>query len=129
MSATMNFFYGRLKTKARGRAEVDAGMLGMLQAVADADTPPVGSTVSVAVRPEKLNLSHEPKHNGNEIAGTVSAEAYFGDRSHYYVRVDGLERLIAVAHQNVDRSLDDPSAVGRPVWLSWAPEAAILLSE
>ena len=126
---TMNFFYGRLKTKSRGRAEIDAGRLGMLEAVADADTPPVGSAVSVAVRPEKLSLSHEPKRNGNEIAGTVSAEAYFGDRSHYYVSVSGIDRLIAVAHQNVARSLNDPSTVGKSVWLSWAPEAAILLSE
>jgi spermidine/putrescine ABC transporter ATP-binding subunit len=126
---TMNFFHGRLKTKSQGRARVDAGGLGMLEAVADATTPPVGSPVSVAVRPEKLSLSHEAKHNGNEIAGTVSAEAYFGDRSHYYVRVSGVDRLIAVAHQNVDRSLNDPSTVGKPVWLSWAPEAAILLSE
>ncbi len=65
----------------------------------------LGSSVSVGIRPEKLTLSHEKPHEANTIAGTVSAKAYFGDRSHYYVSVPGAERLIAVAHQNVARSL------------------------
>ena len=49
--------------------------------------------------------------------------------SHYYVSVPGADRLVTVAHQNVARSLGEPSEVGRPVWLSWRPEVAILLSE
>jgi ABC-type Fe3+/spermidine/putrescine transport system ATPase subunit len=126
---TMNFFHGRLQAKSDAFATVDAGRLGILKAAANGMLPPIGSTVSVAVRPEKLSLSLKPRHGDNSIAGTVSAKAYFGDRSHYYVSVGGVDRLIAVAHQNVERNIDDPSAVGRSVWLSWAPEAAILLTE
>jgi hypothetical protein len=34
---------------------------------------------------------------------------------------------IAVAHQKADRSLDDASSIGRPVWLSWPDSAGVLL--
>jgi len=126
---SMNLFHGTLSGKISGIARVDAGPLGMLHALDRGAGPALGASVSVGIRPEKLTLSHEKSHEANSIAGTVSAKAYFGDRSHYYVSVPGAERLIAVAHQNVARSLAEEDAVGRPVWLSWRPEAAILLTE
>ena len=126
---SMNFFHGVLAATSNCLAKVDGGALGMLETAVGEGSPPVGSAVSVAVRPEKLTLSDEPDPSGNSIAGTVSAEAYFGDRSHYYVSVKGLDRLVAVAHQNVVRSLKDATTVGRNVWLNWAPGAGVLLNE
>jgi ABC-type Fe3+/spermidine/putrescine transport system ATPase subunit len=125
---TMNFFHGRVTAKPHDRAVIDAGTLGRLE-VGGSQPPNIGATVTVAVRPEKLILSLQPAEGGNAIAGQVSAQAYFGDRSHFYVRVSGVDRLIAVARQNAERSLDDPSAIGKDVWISFAPEAAILLTE
>jgi ABC-type Fe3+/spermidine/putrescine transport system ATPase subunit len=115
--------------KPHGHAIVDAGTLGRLEVAGHGHMPNIGSAVTVAVRPEKLTLSRQPVEGANAIAGQVSAQAYFGDRSHYYVRVSGVDRLIAVARQNAERSLADPSAIGSEVWISWAPEAAILLTE
>jgi spermidine/putrescine ABC transporter ATP-binding subunit len=126
---SMNLLEGRLTGKEGGLAKVDAGPLGMLAARIEAPLPAMGSTVSVAIRPEKLALSREPQPGVNCIEGKVNAEAYFGDRSHFYVSVPGLERLIAVAHQNALRSLEESEAVGQRVWLNWAPESAILLTE
>jgi spermidine/putrescine ABC transporter ATP-binding subunit len=125
----MNFFHGRLVSRGNGLARVDAGPLGVLETAVTGEAPAVGASVSLAIRPEKLNLSRLPRQTGNVIAGTVSAEAYFGDRSHCYVRVGGVDRLIAVAYQNVDRTLENSNLAGISVWLSWPPEAAILLSE
>jgi spermidine/putrescine ABC transporter ATP-binding subunit len=125
---TMNFFHGRLTGRPPGRASVDAGALGILHVAATAHMPHIGTAVTVAVRPEKFSLSRQPVDAPNAIAGQVSAEAYFGDRSHYYVRVSGIDRLIAVARQNAERSLDDPTAIGKDVWISFPPEAAILLT-
>jgi spermidine/putrescine ABC transporter ATP-binding subunit len=125
---TMNFFHGRVTAKPHDRAVIDAGRLGRLE-VGGSQPPNIGAAVTVAVRPEKLILSQQPVEGGNAIAGQVSAQAYFGDRSHFYVRVSGVDRLIAVARQNAERSLDDPSAIGKDVWISFAPEAAILLTE
>ena len=126
---TMNVFDGRLAGVADGRATVDAGLLGMLDAPAGGDLPPAGSPISLAVRPEKLRMAWSaPQQSGTSITGRVTAEAYFGDRSHYHIAVEGLAKPLAVAHQNADRSLDDSSAIGRQVWLAWAPDAAVLLT-
>src|SRR5262245_53430812 len=126
---SMNFFEGTLQNAGGGRAVVDAGPLGALNAMLDGAAPPLGAAVSIAVRPEKLRLAWDrPAGNTNAVAGKVNAQAYFGDRSHYYVAVQGSDRPIAVAHQNVDRSLDDVEAIGRPVWLTFPAEAAVLLT-
>lgn len=71
---SMNFFHGVLAATSNCLAKVDGGALGMLETVVGEGSPPVGSAVSVAVRPEKLTLSDEPDPSGNSIAGTVSAE-------------------------------------------------------
>ena len=63
----------------------------------------------------------------NAIVGRLDAEAYLGDRSHYYVEVPGLERRVAVALQNAQRSLDNAEARGRQVWLTWPTKSAVLL--
>jgi ABC-type Fe3+/spermidine/putrescine transport system ATPase subunit len=126
---SMNFFQGTLRDSTGGRALVDAGPLGSLRATLDGAAPAIGATVSIAVRPEKLRLAWErPADAANAVAGRVHAQAYFGDRSHYYVAVEGSDRPIAVAHQNVDRSLDDRESIGRAVWLTWPVEAAVLLT-
>jgi spermidine/putrescine ABC transporter ATP-binding subunit len=126
---SMNFFPGTLRDSSNGRAVVDAGPLGSLNAMLDGAAPPVGAAVSIAVRPEKLRLAWEqPAGSANAVAGKVNAQAYLGDRSHYYIAVPGSDRPIAVAHQNVDRSLDGVEAIGRPVWLTFPAEAALLLT-
>ncbi|TDQ77649.1 spermidine/putrescine transport system ATP-binding protein/putrescine transport system ATP-binding protein [Dongia mobilis] len=127
---SMNFFQGSLRETSGGTALVDAGPLGQLSASAAENAPGPGSQVSIAVRPEKLRLAWDkPAAGQNAIAGRIATEAYFGDRSHYHVAVEGLAEPIAVAMQKSDRLLDDASSIGRPVWISWAPEAAVLLTE
>jgi spermidine/putrescine ABC transporter ATP-binding subunit len=127
---SMNFFAGRLQAVAGGVATVDAGPLGQLQSVCEGAPPVAGTSVSIAVRPEKLRLAWDrPVSGWNAVAGSVTAQAYFGDRSHFYVEVPGIERPIAVAHQNVDRTLEAVQAIGRTAWLTWPVEAAVLLAE
>jgi spermidine/putrescine ABC transporter ATP-binding subunit len=127
---SMNFFQGILRQSAGGMALVDAGPLGELRASVAEMAPRSGSTVSIAVRPEKIRLAWDRELAGqNAIAGRIAAEAYFGDRSHYHVTVDGVGEPVAVAMQKSDRLLDDASSIGRPVWISWAADAAVLLTE
>jgi ABC-type Fe3+/spermidine/putrescine transport system ATPase subunit len=126
---SMNFFQGTLRNAEGGRAVVDAGPLGSLRAMLEGTPPPLGTAVSIAVRPEKLRLAwDQPASHANAVAGRVDAQAYLGDRSHYYIAVPGSDRPIAVAYQNVDRSLDGVEAIGRPVWLTFPAEAAVLLT-
>jgi spermidine/putrescine ABC transporter ATP-binding subunit len=127
---SMNFFQGSLQDIVNGTALIDAGALGQLTVAVSGPAPEKGSVVAIAVRPEKLRLAWEkPAAGQNAIAGRIATEAYFGDRSHYHVTVDGLATPVAVAMQKSDRSLDDTSSIGRPVWLNWSNNAAVLLNE
>jgi ABC-type Fe3+/spermidine/putrescine transport system ATPase subunit len=126
---TMNVFDGVLAELNGGTVSVDAGRLGRLVAKANGEPLAPGQPIALAVRPEKLRLEwSEPPQRGASLAGKVTAEAYFGDRSHYYVAVDGLAKPLAVANQNAERILDDSSAIGRSVWVSWPLDAAVLLT-
>ena len=94
------------------------------------DAPP-GATVWVAVRPEKIRLTPsvppaEPPEN--RIAATVADIGYLGDTSIYQVRVrDG--SLVKAAIANVGRGGGRAVTFDDQVWLSWPPEAAIVLTQ
>jgi spermidine/putrescine ABC transporter ATP-binding subunit len=127
---TMNLFPGVVGEIAGGHARVEAGPLGRFDVAVAEPTPARGTAVSVAVRPEKIHLHWaRPADARNALAGRLNAKAYFGDRSHYFVEVPGLEKLIAVSRQNADRALVESDAIGAEVWMSWKPEAASLLTE
>ncbi len=123
---TMNFFEGRLRGVQDGIALVDAGPLGEIKARVEKE-PPAGEVV-VAIRPEKLKIAfEEPGEAANMVAGNLGPSAYLGDRSHFYVNLPGREQPVAVASQNVERLSSGTFEASRPVWLTWAPEAVVLL--
>ena len=101
----MNFFDGVLREVAGGMGlsmPVRSGASS--QARRDARLPALGPA-TVAVRPEKLKLDDQPSTDpaDNNLQGRLTARAYLGDRNHYYVEVDGLEKPLAVAAQNARR--------------------------
>jgi spermidine/putrescine ABC transporter ATP-binding subunit len=125
---SMNFFEGVVKGVENGHALIDAGSLGGMRVPVGQTETQAGGPVTVAVRPEKVRIEWDrPVEPVNAIEGRVGAEAYFGDRSHYFVEVPGLGYRIAVAHQNAARTLDNSEARGRTVWLTWRIDSAVLL--
>ena len=127
---TMNFFDGRVLAIDGGIARVSTETLGQLQVPVGGFAPPAaGARVSVAVRPEKLTISVAKPAAANAVAGRRQAEAYLGDRSHYYVAAEGMAKPIAVATQNVRRDVAAGNAAGEQVWVSWPVEAGILLEK
>jgi ABC-type Fe3+/spermidine/putrescine transport system ATPase subunit len=112
----MNFFPGRVVTRAGQAAGVDLGALGTFDL---AVTQAMGTRVLIALRPEKVVLS------ASGVKGSVSAAAFLGERSHYFVTVNGLPEPIAVAVQN--SAIEASHAVGDVVHLSWPAEALIVL--
>jgi spermidine/putrescine ABC transporter ATP-binding subunit len=126
---TMNFFDGKVKSMEGASAVVDAGPLGDVRAHRNgaAKAPASGASITVAIRPEKINLNpNRPSTSHNVIEGRMSAAAYLGDRSHYYVAVKGREAPIAVAAQNVDTA-GLATKQDQPVWLSWREDSVVLL--
>jgi spermidine/putrescine ABC transporter ATP-binding subunit len=126
---TMNFIRGRIASVENGTATVDAGSVGKLRAPVSNGEFQTSAEVTLAIRPEKISIgANGPSGDANGIQGTMSAEAYLGDRSHYYVQVDGMEKRLAVAAPNMVRSLDDTDSRGQKIWATWPVQAGVLLS-
>ena len=124
----MNFLDARVTDVADGRAVLDAAGLGKVRAPANAGFVHKGAAVVVAVRPEKLIISAEQPANGRSaVQGVMKTVAYLGDRSHYYVSVEGSDKPLAVAAQEIDAALGRHLERDATVWLSWADDALILL--
>jgi len=129
---TMNFFDGRVRKSDNGSTLVDAGPLGEVEAVAEAEpgaeAPAAGTDILVAIRPEKLKLNFEaPDECANIIQGRMGPAAYLGDRSHFHVFLPGREQPVAVAVQNVEQSEANLAAPDQAVWLSFSDESVVLL--
>jgi len=120
----VNLFEGRLGDDG---LSVEGTAAGRLRVAAKSEAEP-GQVVWVAVRPEKLRIAPEQPLTGldNSVAATVVDIGYLGDTSLYKLRIrDGSQIKAAVA--NVGRA-DGALALEQRVWLSWPPEAAIVLT-
>lgn len=123
---TMNFFDAVVTGIADGAAELDVAGLGKLRTTNFRPNLIVGQTVRCAVRPEKLALSEQEPSNGQRVRGVLENAAYLGERSHFYVRVEGTEQPVAVSAQNRQRA-NGQSEDKRPVWLGWNDNAFVVL--
>ena len=113
--------------RTAGAGTIDSA-LGQLR-ITDAGAGRFGDSIWLALRPEKIQMSAErPAGNLNAVAGTLFEIGYRGDMSVYKVRLAD-RSLIKVALANVNARGQAPFAVDDLVWLSWPPEAAIILTE
>jgi spermidine/putrescine transport system ATP-binding protein/putrescine transport system ATP-binding protein len=124
----MNFTDARVSELRDGRAILETARLGTVRAAAgSADFVRKGAEIVLAIRPEKLVLSRNRAADGAQsIAGVLKTAAYLGDRSQFYVLLQGDDKPLAVAAQETD-STDYRFERDSPVWVSWREEALILL--
>jgi ABC-type Fe3+/spermidine/putrescine transport system ATPase subunit len=128
---SMNFIEGDL-VRTNGRtAVIDAGPIGELRAGLEGYDQPAVGRVTLAVRPEKLQVSERPLQGDriNCLKGRMVNRAYLGDRSHYYVELEGLSKPLAVAAQNFARDPSGEQMVGKPIWVGWAIDAGVILRD
>ena len=89
-----------------------------------------GVRVSVALRPEKIRLAHEPPSPAdgefNHARGVVDELAYFGSFTVYRLAL-GSGAFLKVSASNIDRHAGAPIAIGDAVWASWSPTAQVVL--
>ncbi len=124
----MNFIDASVTDLKDGEAVLDTA-LGQIKAPASAAFIQKGANIVVAIRPEKLTLSKERRTNGqNAVQGVIKSAAYLGDRRHFYVSVQGCDKPLAVAAQEVQTSAGQSLNRDSAVWLSWADDAVILLN-
>ena len=78
---SMNFFDGVLSGVEDGQAVVQADGLGMLRTQKGGFELKAQMPVTVAIRPEKVQLAWDrPNTAGNVVEGVIGNEAYLGDR-------------------------------------------------
>jgi putrescine transport system ATP-binding protein len=124
----VNLIEGRVTDAGAAGIVVTSAAAGRLRALSSAEAKP-GDAVWVALRPEKVRIAPEPPpiQGENCTAGQVTDIGYLGDLSIYKVRLDnGAVMKVAVA--NVTRLVERPIAWDERVWLSWAAEAAMVLT-
>ncbi len=89
-----------------------------------------GDSVWVAIRPEKMRISHDkPAGDGtNSVAGEVWDIGYIGDTSIYHVRLASGQNLRATV-ANTSRLVERPISWEDKVWLSFSPDSGIVLTQ
>ena len=126
---SVNLFEGRV---GNDEGTIEGTALGRLRAAGKINAEP-GATVWVAVRPEKVRLiryevgRHEQAVAENGVAATVVDIGYRGDLSLYWLRTEAgvaLQAAIANSEPLIARGI----GWNDKVWLSFAPEAATVLT-
>jgi putrescine transport system ATP-binding protein len=125
---TTNFFAGTVCANAQGHVTVRSDEAGGELAVDDVGRFSVGQQVWVAVRPEKLLVSKRPvtEPGVNQMQGVVWELGYLGDRSTYRIKTT-TGKLVTVFAQNDQRTAEWSIDWSDEVYVSWRPDAAIVL--
>ena len=121
---TSNFFEGTLISEN----EVSLAMEPPSKIVcAPTSDIPVNAPVTVAIRPERIDLTTTPTADAvNLLHGTIQDESYLGTTLQYTVQTDYPTPLIA-HQQNTGMRDTHHFQRGDTVYLQWAPENAIVL--
>lgn len=124
----VNVLEGRVVETGHDRMRVHSSEAGC-DVIADRATSAVaGQTVWVAIRPEKFALAKWPPEDRsvNCIAGEVWDIGYLGDVSIYHVRLDS-GAVVRATQANRARLIARPITWEDRVWLTWTPDASVIL--
>ena len=127
---SVNLFEGVVEAGGPGRMRLAAKDGFAIETANGSAASGRGETAWFAVRPEKVRIAHEPpaETGVNAVAGEVWDIGYLGDMSLYNVRLDSGKRVRA-SLMNAARTVERPIAWEDRVWLSWAPDAGVVLRE
>ena len=125
----VNLIEGRVVEAGEPGTVIASATAGRLRGLACAAAEP-GDTVWVALRPEKVRIAREPPATTEEncVAGQVTDIGYLGDFSIYKVRLDD-GFVMKAAAANMTRLLERPIGWDDRVWLTWAADAGVVLTE
>lgn len=125
----VNVIEGRVARRDGGPLRIETSSATAPLSVTDPGSLHAGQAVAIAVRPEKMMLHREPPRDcRNILSGTVWDIGYLGDWTIYRVRLPSGATLRASC-ANVRRFVDAPVTWEQPVYLSFAPDAAVILTQ
>jgi putrescine transport system ATP-binding protein len=94
-----------------------------------------GATVTVALRPEKIDLARdarapahgEPEGGFNQVRGTVKDLSYMGSFTVYHLQLAS-GQVLKVSQGNRERYREHQLTWGDTAWASWSPSAQVVLT-
>jgi putrescine transport system ATP-binding protein len=121
-----NLFDAVLVRSDRGRGLFRCDVLDFdLAAPMPSQAARIGQAVAILVRPERIRMARLPGEGAfSPLAGTFRETAYMGSQSVHRIELAS-GQFVRVAQSNADG--EAPFAPGARVFLSWAPEAAVVL--
>jgi putrescine transport system ATP-binding protein len=125
---SVNLFGASVESVEPGRVRLKADDGFTIEAVTSSSLSP-GQPVWFAVRPEKVRIAHGAPGEGgaNAMVGEVWDIAYFGDMTLYNVRLSS-GKLVRSTMMNAARTVERPITWEDRVWLSFAPDAGVVLT-
>ena len=126
---SVNLFEGEVIKAANGNVEI-AGKAGLTIKAGNGGDAAKGNNVWFGIRPEKMRISAaKPKDSAtNAVEGEVWDIAYLGDMTTYHVKLaDGM--VAKVASINASRMAAEQLTWGDRAWISFAPDAGIVLTK
>jgi putrescine transport system ATP-binding protein len=126
---TANLFDGTVTEDANDHLLASCPDLPAVVSVAHAGAVPVGTPVTVMVRPEKMTMGRERPGDGLNVAhGLVREIGYLGDVSIYHVQLDS-GKVVEVAQTNLRHTAEQKITWGDQVWIAWHPANAVVLTQ
>ncbi len=79
----------------------------------------------IGIRPERFVLTAKKPARKSAVQVKISEFAYYGEGTYFYVAAEGRDDPLMVSASNDSDS--STFGAGDKVWLSWAPDAVVLL--
>lgn len=125
----INILEGRVAAADAGSIRMECGGAGATVLAAQANAVAPGDTAWFAIRPEKVSIGLAPPAEAavNCVGGEVWDIGYLGDVSIYHVRL-ATGATIKSTVSNHTRMIERPITWDDKVWLSWTPDAGVVLT-
>jgi len=122
----VNLFEGQVKSRDGGAATI-AGDSGAEISVVNAGDAQAGKEVVFAVRPEKIKVSSKKPTSTNAMQGEIWDIAYLGDMTIFHVKLDD-GQIVKASTMNSARIVEDPLSWSDRAWISFEPDAGVVLT-
>jgi len=121
---------GNLVPAPPGSTRLECAATGANVEVRQETTATTGGQAWFAIRPEKVRISLDPPADPtvNAVRGEVWDIGYLGDVSVYHVRLPTGATLKATI-TNATRLVERPITWEDKVWLTWSPDAGVILTK
>jgi putrescine transport system ATP-binding protein len=126
---TVNMFEGKVTGRDGASTTIDAGN-GLNIRTDNGGDAVSGNTVWYAVRPEKIRVSSKKPEDQslNAAEGEVWDVAYLGDMTVFHIKLDD-GRIVRTSLINSQRLTDDPLSWNDRAWVSFRPDAGVVLTK